>query len=183
MTNSAYDPKLDKINILYRDGSVKDIAEAADTLNISSLSKTVEKHSCVPSSLRHHLTMQGPIDQNLFSLSSASNSLEFSAAMIAQMLGGTVDGDSVVKVNDVARIEDGKPGALSFLANPKYEEFIYATKSSVVLVSSDFEAKQEVPATLIRVADPYSAFTALLEEYGKMMAGSLPSGHQRSGGD
>lgn len=56
LTNSAYDPKLDKINILYRDGSVKDIAEAADTLNISSLSKTVEKHFlCVPSSLRHHL--------------------------------------------------------------------------------------------------------------------------------
>lgn len=96
--------------------------------------------------------------------------------MIAQMLGGTVEGNSEASVKTVARIEEGETGALSFLANPKYEEFIYTTGSSVVLVSNDFQPKQEISATLIRVTDPYSAFAALLEEYGKMMAAALPTG-------
>ena len=80
--------------------------------------------------------------------------MEFTAKEIAGLLGGTVDGNPDVKVNRLARIEDGEPEALSFLANPKYSPFIYTTLSSIVLVQSDFEAEQELTCTLIRVDIP-----------------------------
>ncbi len=74
--------------------------------------------------------------------------------MIAGLIGGTIVGDPEAKVNNFAKIEEGKPGCISFLANDKYEQYIYGTESSVVLVNENFEPKQEIKATLIKVIDP-----------------------------
>lgn len=94
--------------------------------------------------------------------------MEFSANDIAGLVGGTVEGNPDIKVNRLAKIEEGEPQALSFLANPKYYQYIYSTKSSIVMVHNDFEAEQALDCTLIRVEDPYSAFASLLEIYDKM---------------
>jgi UDP-3-O-[3-hydroxymyristoyl] glucosamine N-acyltransferase len=91
--------------------------------------------------------------------------MEFTAGMIAEFLKGTVEGDPGVKVNTIARIEDGFPGALSFLANPKYEQYLYTTQSSVVLVNDTLTLSAPVSATIVRVADSYKAFAALLALY------------------
>lgn len=96
--------------------------------------------------------------------------MEFSAETIAAYLGGTVDGDARTTVSTFAKIEEGQPGALSFLSNPKYEQYIYQTRSSVVIVDRKFEPKHPVGATLVRVDDAYGAFAKLLELY----AASLP---------
>ncbi len=93
--------------------------------------------------------------------------MEFTAATIAQFLQGTVEGNPDVKVNNIAKIEEGQPGYLSFLANPKYEKYIYTTESSVVLVNKDFVATEPIKATLIRVADAYQAFAFLLDMVSK----------------
>ena len=93
--------------------------------------------------------------------------MEFTAATIAQFLQGTVEGNPEVKVNNIAKIEEGKPGCLSFLANPKYEKFIYTTESSVVLINKDFVASEPISATLIRVADAYQSFAFLLDMVSK----------------
>jgi len=97
--------------------------------------------------------------------------MEFTAKDIANLVGGNIDGNPDIKVNRLARIEDGEPEALSFLANPKYYPFIYTTRSSIVLVQSDFVAEQDLSCTLIRVDDPYTAFANLLEIYDKMRKG------------
>lgn len=91
--------------------------------------------------------------------------MEFTAQAIAQFLGGVVEGDEKAVVTTVAKIEEGFSGALSFLANPKYTNFIYSTKSSIVLVSNDFVAEHPIQATLVRVANPYEAFAQLLDLY------------------
>jgi UDP-3-O-[3-hydroxymyristoyl] glucosamine N-acyltransferase len=91
--------------------------------------------------------------------------MEFTADDIAEFLNGKVDGNGKVKVTNVSRIEEGKPGTLSFLANPKYEHYIYSTQSTIVLVNKDFEAEKEIEATLIRVDDAYQALAQLLEMY------------------
>ena len=91
--------------------------------------------------------------------------MEFTAQTIAQFLNGRVEGNPEVKVNTVAKIEDGKPGALSFLANPKYIQYIYTTKSSIVLVNNDFVAEAPITATIIRVNNAYEAFASLLQLY------------------
>jgi UDP-3-O-[3-hydroxymyristoyl] glucosamine N-acyltransferase len=88
--------------------------------------------------------------------------MEFDAATIAGFLKGEVDGDPKVKVNTIAKIEEGYSGALSFLANPKYEHYIYTTKSSIVLVNKDFIPSSKIEATLIRVENAYEAFASLL---------------------
>ncbi len=85
--------------------------------------------------------------------------------MVAQLLKGTVDGDPETKLNTIAKIEEGHEGALSFLANPKYEPYIYTTGSSAVLVRNDFSPSKEIRTTLIRVADPYQALAQLLAIY------------------
>jgi UDP-3-O-[3-hydroxymyristoyl] glucosamine N-acyltransferase len=89
--------------------------------------------------------------------------MEFTAAAIAGFLKGTVEGNPELKVNNVAKIEEGFPGALSFLANPKYEPYIYTTRSSVVLVNRSFVPASKVEATLIRVENAYEAFASLLK--------------------
>lgn len=91
--------------------------------------------------------------------------MEFTAEMIAQLLNGTVEGNPGTKVNTIAKIEEGHEGSLSFLANPKYEHFIYTTGSSIVLVRNNFKPAREVKATLIRVEDPYQSVAKLLALY------------------
>ena len=88
--------------------------------------------------------------------------MEFTAQQIADFLQGEVIGDAQVKVNNVSKIEDGKPGTLSFLANPKYTHYIYTTKASIVLVNRDFEPEEKITATLIKVNDAYSCIAQLL---------------------
>jgi len=97
--------------------------------------------------------------------------MEFSAGQIAQMLQGTVDGDNNASVNDLSPIEAGKPGTLTFLGNPAYTEYIYSTEATIAIVSNDFKAEKELPATLnlVRVADPRLAFASLMESYSNMM--------------
>lgn len=89
--------------------------------------------------------------------------MEFKAQSIADFLGGTVEGDVNATVSDVAKIEEGKPGTLAFLANPKYNKYLYETDASIVIVNKDFELENKVKATLIRVQDAYKAFASLLE--------------------
>ena len=91
--------------------------------------------------------------------------MEFTAIQIATFLGGIVEGDPEVKVYNVAKIEEGAPGMLSFLANPKYEQYLYTTQSSIVLINNDLQLQDKVSATLIRVPDAYAAFAQLLGLY------------------
>jgi UDP-3-O-[3-hydroxymyristoyl] glucosamine N-acyltransferase len=88
--------------------------------------------------------------------------MEFTASIIAGFLKGEIVGDPEIKVNTVAKIEEGFAGALSFLANPKYEQYIYTTKSSVVLVNNSFVPSSPIEATLIKVENAYEAFASLL---------------------
>lgn len=89
--------------------------------------------------------------------------MEFDAATIAGFLKGEIDGDPTIKVNTIAKIEEGHPGALSFLANPKYEHYIYTTASSIVLVNKSFSPTSKISATLIRVDNAYESFASLLQ--------------------
>ena len=91
--------------------------------------------------------------------------MQFSAQEISLLLNGTVEGDAFVKVDKLAKIEDGDAGSLTFLANPKYEQFLYTTNASVVIINQDQQLSGQVKATLIRVENAYSAFTVLLEQY------------------
>jgi len=94
--------------------------------------------------------------------------MEFSASQIAEVIKGIVDGSPDVKISRLAKIEEGEPGTLSFLANPKYTPFIYTTRASIVIVNKDFSPDQPVPSTLIRVEDAYTAFARLLELYNQI---------------
>ncbi len=91
--------------------------------------------------------------------------MNFTATIIADFLKGTVEGNPEASVNDVTKIEEGRSGTLSFLANPKYEKYIYDTQSSIVIVNNDFKPQKELTATLIRVQNAYESFAALLRLY------------------
>jgi len=91
--------------------------------------------------------------------------MNFTAAVIAEFLKGSVEGNPEATVSDISKIEEGKPGTLSFLANPKYEKYIYDTQSSIVIVNNDFQAQQDISATLVRVKNAYESFAALLRLY------------------
>lgn len=91
--------------------------------------------------------------------------MEFSAKQIAELLEGTIEGNSDISVNNISKIEEGKKGTLAFLANKKYTSYIYSTDASIVLVNNDFKAEKPISATLIRVKDAYEAFASLLEVY------------------
>lgn len=95
--------------------------------------------------------------------------MQFTAAQIAALAGGTIEGDGNVVISSFAKIEEGQPGAISFLANPKYTHYIYDTRSSAVLVSDTFVAEKPLNCTLIRVADPYATVASLMEMAAKMM--------------
>ena len=91
--------------------------------------------------------------------------MEFSARQIADFIQGKVEGDENATVHTFAKIEEGTPGAISFLSNPKYTHYIYTTESSIVLVNEDLELNQPVKATLIRVKNAYECVAKLLQLY------------------
>lgn len=95
--------------------------------------------------------------------------MEFTVSQIAAMIGGTVKGDGQEKIKMLAKIQEAKKGQIAFLSNPKYENFIYTTQASAVIVNKNFIAKKDIQSTLILVDDPYSSFTRLLEEYHKLL--------------
>ena len=94
--------------------------------------------------------------------------MELTAKQLAHFLQGTVDGDENAKVTKFAKIEHGKPGALCFFANPKYEQYVYTTGASVLLVNKDFEPKQAVTCTMVRVDNAYKAVADLLNHVSRM---------------
>ncbi len=91
--------------------------------------------------------------------------MEFSAKQIAEFIQGTIVGDENATVHTFAKIEEGIPGAISFLSNPKYTPYIYDTQSSIVLVNNDFVPEKEVKATLIKVNNAYESLAKLLNLY------------------
>lgn len=95
--------------------------------------------------------------------------MEFTIQELAHLLGGEVRGKQNEKVHTICKIQEGKKGAITFLANPKYEKFIYDTDASAVIVSKSFEPKKVLNTSLIIVEDAYQAFSVLLEEYERLI--------------
>ena len=98
--------------------------------------------------------------------------MNLTAGHIADQINGTVVGDRNIDIFNISKIEEGSKGSLTFLANPKYTEFIYTTKASAAIVSSDFEPTERIELTLIKVKDPYSSFTTILELFDKDLSKS-----------
>ncbi len=96
--------------------------------------------------------------------------MQFSAAQIAQIIGGKVEGDADMAVSSFGKIEEAVGGQLAFLANPKYEEFLYSTKADIIIINEAQVLKEPLKATLIRVPDAYSAFALLLRQYERIQA-------------
>jgi len=94
--------------------------------------------------------------------------MQFSAQELATLLNGTLEGNPDVKVEQLAKIEEAKSGSLSFLSNPKYEQYLYTTEASVIIVNEDLKLDRPIGNTLIRVKNAYSAFSNLLELFNKM---------------
>ena len=99
--------------------------------------------------------------------------LEFSAQQIAMMIQGQVEGDASVTVHNFGKIEEATAGQISFLANPKYEAYLYTTAASIVIIGAQQQLKEKIKATLIRVPDAYAAFATLLTKYQELMAQQL----------
>lgn len=99
--------------------------------------------------------------------------MQFPASQIALLVNGKLEGDAAVAVHSFGKIEEAGPGQLTFFANPKYEEFLYTTGASVIIVNEAFVLKQQVNATLIRVADAYTAFATLLGKYQEIVQQQL----------
>jgi UDP-3-O-[3-hydroxymyristoyl] glucosamine N-acyltransferase len=95
--------------------------------------------------------------------------MKITLEQLAQLLEGVVEGDPKAEVGNISKIDQSEPGTLSFLANPKYESYIYECKSTAVLVSHEFVAQKPISTSLIRVKDPYAAFTFLLEQFAAQM--------------
>jgi len=94
--------------------------------------------------------------------------MKVTAKIVADFTKGELIGNPEVVITDVSKIEEGKKGTLAFLANPKYEKFLYSTEASVVLINKEFQINGNISPTLIRVENAYDAFTSLLELYAKM---------------
>ena len=94
--------------------------------------------------------------------------MEFSAAQIAHIVGGSLEGNPDETVSSFGKIEDAVKGQLAFLANPKYEEYLYSTSANVIIINNSQIVKEEIAATLVKVPDAYSAFALLLSEYQKL---------------
>jgi len=99
--------------------------------------------------------------------------MTFSAAQIAQVINGKVEGDQESIVVSFGKIEEAKEGQLAFLANPKYEDYLYTTSASIIIINETLELKKPVKATLIRVSDAYAAFAGLLDAYQQMKSSML----------
>lgn len=94
--------------------------------------------------------------------------MKFKASQIAEILEGEIQGDPEVEVTQLAKIEEGIKGSLTFLSNPKYESFIYSTHASICIVNKDFVLEKPIKTTLIKVKDAYKSFTTLLEYYNQV---------------
>ncbi len=94
--------------------------------------------------------------------------MELTAQYIADQIGGEITGDPQTKVSSVARIESAKPGTLAFLGNPKYENYIYTCRASIIIISKSFEPSSPLSATLLRVDDPYQAIASVLELFNSL---------------
>ena len=94
--------------------------------------------------------------------------MKFSAAQIAGMINGIIEGDPETTISKLSKIEEGEPGSLSFLANPLYTQYIYTTKASIVIVNNSFVAEHPIGATMIRVESADIAFAKLLENYNRI---------------
>ena len=99
--------------------------------------------------------------------------LEFSAQQIAMMIQGEVEGDASVTVHNFGKIEEATAGQISFLANPKYEAFLYTTAASIIIIGAQQQLKEKIKATLIRVPDAYAAFATLLTKYQELKTQQL----------
>lgn len=106
--------------------------------------------------------------------------MTFPASQIALIVNGRIEGNAAATVHSFGKIEEAKEGQLSFLANPKYEEYLYATDASIIIVNESLELKQPVKATLIRVKDAYLAFATLLTKYQELKAQQLNGVQQPS---
>ncbi len=99
--------------------------------------------------------------------------MQFTAAQISMLINGKLEGDPTLAVHSFGKIEEAVSGQLSFLANPKYEEYLYCTKASVIIINESLVLKQNISNTLIRVPDAYSAFATLLTKYQELMTQQL----------
>lgn len=106
--------------------------------------------------------------------------MQFNAAQIAMLINGRLEGNASAAVASFGKIEEAQEGQLSFLANPKYEEYLYHTKASVVIINNALELKSPVTATLIRVPDAYTAFATLLAKYQELKTQQLVGVQQPS---
>jgi UDP-3-O-[3-hydroxymyristoyl] glucosamine N-acyltransferase len=103
--------------------------------------------------------------------------MKFTALQIANILDGKIEGNPLVEVHKLSKIEEGSEGALTFLANPKYVNYIYSTDASIAIINKDFVLEHETKCTLIRVEDAYESFSKLLEYYNqvKLMKSGIES--------
>ncbi len=99
--------------------------------------------------------------------------MEFTATQISSLINGKIEGDPDVIVSSFGKLEDAGSGQLAFLANPKYEDYLYSTKASVIIINDSQQVEKKVNATLVRVPDAYSAFALILSTYDKMAAANL----------
>jgi UDP-3-O-[3-hydroxymyristoyl] glucosamine N-acyltransferase len=96
--------------------------------------------------------------------------MQFTAQQIALLVSGTIEGNPDTTVNSFAKIEEATVGQLSFLANPKYNDYLYTTKASLIIVNESLQLEKSLPATLVRVKDAYTAFATLLTTYQNLKA-------------
>jgi UDP-3-O-[3-hydroxymyristoyl] glucosamine N-acyltransferase len=104
----------------------------------------------------------------------------FSAAQISILLNGKIEGDADTTVSSFGKIEDAQEGQLTFLANPKYEDYLYSTNASIAIINENYVLQEKVKPTLIRVADAYSAFALLMNKYQEMAQGPISGIQQPS---
>jgi UDP-3-O-[3-hydroxymyristoyl] glucosamine N-acyltransferase len=102
--------------------------------------------------------------------------MQFTALQIATLIKGKIEGDPESKVSHVAKIEEATEGSLSFIANPKYEEYLYSTNASIIIINDSLDIREDVKPTLIRVKDAYSSFAFLLEKYNEIVSRSGKNG-------
>jgi UDP-3-O-[3-hydroxymyristoyl] glucosamine N-acyltransferase len=99
--------------------------------------------------------------------------MQFTAKQIAELINGNIEGDPQVAVSSFGKLEEATGGQLAFLANPKYEEFLYTTKASIIIINASLEIEKKIDATLIRVPDAYSSFAVILTAYSEMARANL----------
>jgi UDP-3-O-[3-hydroxymyristoyl] glucosamine N-acyltransferase len=106
--------------------------------------------------------------------------MKFTAAQISILLNGKIEGNADVTVSSFGKIEEAQEGQLTFLANPKYEEFLYTTGASIAIINDNYELREAISPTLIRVADAYTAFAQLLSKYQEMVTQQMKGVQQPS---